>query len=93
MNDKTREFLSAYTIADTVSSGSSLKFCEVARGVADVYPRLARTMEWDTAAGHAVLKAAGGFVETEDGVPLTYGKKQRGFDNPGFVAWGHKPQQ
>ncbi len=92
MNDKTRAYLSAYKIAKTVASGSSLKFCQVARGRADVYPRLARTMEWDTAAGHAVLRAAGGEVITEDGAPLRYGKVQRGFDNPGFIAWGRRPE-
>ena len=88
MNEKTRAYLQAFNIADTVASGSSLKFCQVARGNADVYPRLARTMEWDTAAGHAVLRAAGGEVLTEDGALLRYGKKARGFDNPGFIAWG-----
>jgi 3'(2'), 5'-bisphosphate nucleotidase len=66
--------------------GSSLKFCEIAAGRADVYPRLGRTMEWDTAAGHAILAAAGGFVRSLDGSPLLYGKRDRGFDNPSFIA-------
>ena len=66
--------------------GSSLKFCLVARGDADLYPRLGTTMEWDTAAGHAVLLAAGGAVIAADGSPLVYGKP--GFTNPWFVAAG-----
>ena len=68
------------------SAGSSLKFCLVAAGEADLYPRFGRTMEWDTAAGHAVLTAAGGVVQTEEGKPLTYGKVEQGYDNPAFVA-------
>ena len=83
---ETDEFLKNYTIKDEISSGSSLKFCVVARGLADIYPRLGRTMEWDTAAGHAVLKAAGGSVKTLEGRELSYGKP--GFENPHFVAWG-----
>jgi 3'(2'), 5'-bisphosphate nucleotidase len=67
-------------------AGSSLKFGLVACGEADLYPRLGRTMEWDTAAGHAVLRAAGGEVCTLDGAPLRYGKP--GFENPHFVARG-----
>ena len=63
----------------------------VARGAADLYPRLGRTMEWDTAAGQAVLEAAGGTVLTVDGAPLVYAKRERGFDNPHFVAWGSAP--
>ena len=73
-------------IDDTVSAGSSLKFCLVAEGKADVYPRFGPTMEWDTAAGDAVLRAAGGRVETTDGAPFLYGKP--GFRNPGFIARG-----
>lgn len=67
-------------------AGSSLKFCLVAAGEADLYPRLGRTMEWDTAAGDAVLRAAGGAVATLDGQPLRYGKS--GYENPHFVASG-----
>jgi 3'(2'), 5'-bisphosphate nucleotidase len=67
-----------------VAAGSSLKFGLVASGDADLYPRLGRTMEWDTAAGHAVLRAAGGEVFTLAGAPLGYGKP--GFENPHFVA-------
>ena len=69
-----------------VAVGSSLKFGLLAAGQADIYPRLGRTMEWDTAAGHAVLRAAGGEVRDLGGAPLRYGK--RGFENPHFVAQG-----
>lgn len=67
--------------------GSSLKFCLVARGEADLYPRHGPTMEWDTAAGHAVLKAAGGLVTTVDGAPFSYGKTDAGYRNTGFIAY------
>ena len=70
-----------------VTAGSSLKFCLIAEGRADVYPRFGRTMEWDTAAGHAVLASAGGRVVTPaDGADLRYAKP--GFANPPFVAHG-----
>jgi 3'(2'),5'-bisphosphate nucleotidase len=79
-------------IADYLPSGSSLKFCMLAEGSADVYPRYGRTMEWDTAAGQAVLEAAGGRVMVLDGDveagPLHYGKADSGFENPHFIAWG-----
>jgi 3'(2'), 5'-bisphosphate nucleotidase len=89
---KTDEILSMYDVANIVSAGSSLKFCMIAAGEADIYPRHGRTMEWDTAAGHAVLSAAGGRVTLLDGrTPLTYGKTKEGFANPHFVAWG-KPK-
>jgi len=77
-------FLNQYTVADEISAGSSLKFCTVAEGKADIYPRLGRTMEWDTGAGDAVLRAAGGRVMTVDGADLKYGKPI--FENPYFVA-------
>ena len=83
---ETDRYLERFEIAEIVSAGSSLKFCRVAEGAADLYPRLGRTMEWDVAAGHAILSAAGGSVETLEGAPLTYGKP--GFDNPHFVARG-----
>jgi hypothetical protein len=67
-----------------VNAGSSLKFCLVAAGEADIYPRFGPTMEWDTAAGHAVLAAAGGRVLTCDGSPLSYGKPE--YRNPYFIA-------
>lgn len=85
---ETEEFLARYAISERRDSGSSLKFCAVARGAADIYPRLAPTMEWDIAAGHAVLVAAGGAVTTPDGRPVRYGKVESGFRNGHFVAWG-----
>lgn len=90
MDEKTKDFLAHYNINSTSAHGSSVKFCSVARGDADLYPRFGRTMEWDTAAGHAVLAAAGGSVQTTDGAPFVYGKKDQGFANPGFIAWGRK---
>lgn len=92
LDEDTKIFLSQHAISDTISGGSSIKFCLIAEGKADVYPRFGRTMEWDTAAGHAVLCAAGGVVLDETGQPLRYGKTERGLDNPGFVAWGHHPR-
>ena len=83
---ETDAWLRRFDVAEIASAGSSLKFCRIAEGAADLYPRLGRTMEWDVAAGHAILSAAGGSVETMDGAPLTYGKP--GFDNPHFVARG-----
>lgn len=79
-------FLTGRKVATLKNAGSSLKFCLVAAGEADIYPRLGRTMEWDTAAGHAVLSAAGGRVTDVSGDPLVYGKAD--FANPHFVAWG-----
>jgi len=103
---ETQEYLKAYTVADFVAAGSSLKFCLIAEGRADIYPRMGRTMEWDTAAGDAVLRAAGGRVETLDGQPLKYGKRFQDprsssvsgsadyydgdYANPHFVAFGHE---
>ncbi len=83
---ETEAYLARYAVAQRVSIGSSLKFCWVAEGRADLYPRLGPTMEWDTAAGHAVLVAAGGSVVGPDGRPLRYGKS--GYRNPWFVASG-----
>ena len=79
-------FLAGRTVRQVVNFGSSLKFCRLAEGQADLYPRFGRTMEWDTCAPHAVLLAAGGSVETLDGKPLRYGKP--GWDNPHFICWG-----
>ena len=79
-------FLQGRTVADRVSCGSSLKFCVVASGEADVYPRFGPTMEWDTAAGHAVLAAAGGCITMTDGADFLYRKPD--FLNPYFIAWG-----
>lgn len=91
MNDETQAFLDRHGVSETRSAGSSLKFCVIAAGEADVYPRLAPTSEWDTAAGDAILRAAGGVVLREDGTPLNYGKRQEGYLNPGFIAWGRAP--
>ena len=82
----TEAYLKALGITERRSNGSSLKFCLVAEGKADIYPRPSPTSEWDTAAGHAILLAAGGRVYGIDGAPLIYGKP--GFRNPGFVATG-----
>jgi 3'(2'), 5'-bisphosphate nucleotidase len=82
----TDAWLAERGITDWVSAGSSLKFCLVAEAAADVYPRFGPTMEWDTAAGHAVLLAAGGRVVDLDGQPLVYGKP--GLRNPFFIAEG-----
>jgi 3'(2'), 5'-bisphosphate nucleotidase len=87
-DSKTEEFLAQYSVKAFVSAGSSLKFCLVAAGEADIYPRLGRTMEWDTAAGHAVLASAGGSVTTTDGAPFRYGKVNEGYANPYFIARG-----
>jgi 3'(2'), 5'-bisphosphate nucleotidase len=84
--DAMAAFLRGRHVARIVNAGSSLKFCMVAAGDADLYPRLGTTMEWDTAAGHAVLSAAGGRVSCVDGVALRYGKP--GLVNPHFLAAG-----
>ena len=83
-------FLAGYSVAEIRRGGSSLKFCQIARGDADFYVRLGPTNEWDTAAGHAILAAAGGQVTTLDGAPLTYGNTPD-MINPPFVAWGRGP--
>jgi len=85
-DEKTAAYLKRFPVTDFISAGSSLKFCLVAAGEADIYARAGRTMEWDTAAGQAVLMAAGGSMALWDGTPFTYGKP--GFENPGFVARG-----
>ena len=82
----TDDYIARYDVAGFKAAGSSLKFCLVATGEADLYPRLGRTMEWDTAAGHAVLAGAGGrVVRFDDHSPLRYGKP--GFENPFFIAY------
>ncbi|MEM6657870.1 MAG: 3'(2'),5'-bisphosphate nucleotidase CysQ [Pseudomonadota bacterium] len=82
----TDDYIGKYAVQDSKSAGSSLKFCLVATGEADLYPRVGRTMEWDTAAGHAVLAGAGGqVVRFDDHTPLTYGKD--GYANPFFIAY------
>jgi len=84
----TEAFLTRLGVATRISAGSSLKFCRIAEGLADVYPRFAPTMEWDTAAGDAVLRAAGGGVAALDGQTLLYGKLAQSLRNAGFVGWG-----
>lgn len=82
----TDDYINKYAVKDMKSAGSSLKFCLIATGEADIYPRLGRTMEWDTAAGHAVLSGAGGqVVRFDDQTPLTYGKDT--YANPFFIAY------
>lgn len=82
----TDDYIAKYAVKDMKSAGSSLKFCLIATGEADIYPRVGRTMEWDTAAGHAVLNGAGGkVVRFDDHSPLTYGKD--GYANPFFIAY------
>jgi len=79
-------FLKDRPIAEIRNAGSSLKLCLVAAGEGDIYPRFGNTMEWDIAAGHAILSAAGGRITTEDGEPMLYGKET--MLNPHFIAWG-----
>jgi len=90
-DEETEAFLADLPIAERSSVGSSLKFIQLAEGKADLYPRFGSTMEWDTAAADAVLRAAGGSVVTIDGIPLRYGKWDTGLKNPAFIAWGRKP--
>jgi 3'(2'), 5'-bisphosphate nucleotidase len=89
---ETDTFIMNFRAAEIISVGSSLKFCLIATAEADLYPRFGRTMEWDTAAGDAVLRAAGGTTETLDGTPLAYGKRGRAneldFVNPSFISHG-----
>lgn len=90
-NEQTEDFIRENGLIDSISIGSSLKFCMLAEGLADVYPRFSPTMQWDTAAGDAVLRAAGGKVLTLDGKNLTYGhhdKQLERLENPSFIAWG-----
>lgn len=82
----TDQYLKEYKVAEFIQANSSLKFCKVAEGEADLYPRFGTTMEWDTAAGDAILRAAGGRVEHPDGKAFTYGKPE--FRNGNFVAYG-----
>ncbi len=86
--DKLQRFLAQHKVASFAKAGSSLKFCLLASGEADLYARFGPTNEWDTAAGHAVLQAAGGAVTLSDGTPLAYGKPK--LTNPDFIAWGKR---
>ena len=82
------DFLEKFRPVATVACGSALKFCRLAEGAIDIYPRLAPTSEWDVAAGHALVAAAGGAMTAPDGSALAYGRCDSGFRVPGFVAWG-----
>jgi 3'(2'), 5'-bisphosphate nucleotidase len=91
LNRPTQQFLDSYSVVERRTLSSSLKFGLLARGEADLYPRAAPTSEWDTAAGHALVEAAGGTVTMLDGGPLLYGGVAHGFVNPSFVAWAREP--
>ncbi len=84
------DFLARVKIAERVPCGSALKFCRIAEGAADVYPRLAPTSEWDIAAGQAILNAAGGIMTAPDGAALAYGLMAKNYVVPGFIAWGDR---
>ncbi len=87
LRPETEAFLERLSSPKRLQMGSSLKFCAMARGDADFYPRFGPTSEWDTAAGDAILATVGGAIVTLDGEPLRYGKKEQKFANPSFVAW------
>jgi 3'(2'), 5'-bisphosphate nucleotidase len=84
----TDAFLTSLGSITRSTSGSAIKFCQIAEGTADVYPRLATTCEWDVAAGHALVVAAGGAVKSPQGLPLAYGRATENFRVPAFIAWG-----
>jgi 3'(2'), 5'-bisphosphate nucleotidase len=84
----TDSFLASLGPIERTASGSAIKFCQIAEGTADVYPRLATTYEWDVAAGQALVVAAGGAVKTPQGQPLEYGRAAEHFRVPAFIAWG-----
>ncbi len=88
LDARTQALLSRLPRVGRIVSGSALKFCRIAEGAADLYPRLAPTCEWDVAAGHAVLTAAGGMVAAPEGASLRYGRIAENFRIPAFIAWG-----
>jgi 3'(2'), 5'-bisphosphate nucleotidase len=88
LDAETEALLARLPIGDRLACGSAVKFCQLAEGAADLYPRLSPTCEWDVAAGHAVLVAAGGIVTKPDGTKLGYGGVAEHFRVPAFVAWG-----
>lgn len=88
LDPQTEGLLARLPIAERLTCGSAVKFCQLAEGTADIYPRLSTTCEWDVAAGHAVLAAAGGTVTMPDGAPLNYGRMSENFRVAAFVAWG-----
>jgi 3'(2'), 5'-bisphosphate nucleotidase len=87
----TEAYLARLGAVERIACGSALKFCRVAEGTADIYPRLGPTCEWDVAAGDAIVAAAGGAVTTPDGAPLAYGRAAEAFRVPAFIAWGERP--
>lgn len=87
LDPKTEQWLTRFPAVERMDCGSSVKFCRIAEGTADVYPRLGRTSEWDIAAGDAVLSAAGGVVLTLDSAPVRYGQIARELKVPSFIAW------
>ena len=88
LDEATEEFLARLPVARRFLCGSAVKFCYLAQGEADVYPRLSPTHEWDIAAGCAILTAAGGLVTAPDGRALQFGRRMEKFVVPGFIAWG-----
>lgn len=84
----TDALIARYAVAERIPAGSALKFGLLAEGKVDLYPRLGTVMEWDSAAGHALVNAAGGSVTRPDGSPLTYGHAETGYKVHGFIAWG-----
>lgn len=89
--NKMASFLTGYNVVEQLKMSGAMKFCLVAKGEADIYPRFGNTCEWDTAAGQAIVEAAGGrVVEAETGKLLTYGHIERKFLNPAFIVWGRK---
>jgi 3'(2'), 5'-bisphosphate nucleotidase len=86
MDEETVAFLINNGVTNRISAGSSLKFCQLAQGLADIYPRFGPTMEWDTAAGHSILCAAGGKLVDGNGEPFLYGKYKQKYLNGNFVA-------
>lgn len=88
LDPRTEALLARLPVAERFARGSAVKFCQLAEGTADIYPRLSTTCEWDVAAGHAVLTAAGGAVTAPDGAPLPYGRRTENFRVAAFVAWG-----
>ena len=88
-SDELEDWLRGVDVKGRVNIGSSLKFCLVAEGKADLYPRFGPTKEWDTAAGHAIVLAAGGCVTRTDGTPFLYAKRDCDYLNPGFIVWSN----
>jgi 3'(2'), 5'-bisphosphate nucleotidase len=89
---RTEAFINARGGAQRMPIGSALKFCRVAEGTADIYPRLSGISEWDIAAGHAILEAAGGTVTDSRGQPIRFGQRKGDFAVPEFIAWGDATQ-